>query len=334
MKRVTIKDVAKVAGVSYTTVSRALAGSPDIGESTRARIARIAGEMGYSANVIARSLVAKETKTIGLIVSNIRSAFTSEIAYYIEEMAWSHGYTTMLCNSGAIPEKEEEIYKLLVAKQLDGIIMMPSHAYVYDRILPYMNVAPTVFINENLQDKSEDYVTVDDYKGAFMGTEYLYSIGHRKIVYLGRRSTKVSRQLRMQGYIDACETYGLAPRYIDYRVMESSAQNGYILAKELFAQDRDYTAVFACTDSLAMGVIQAADELNISIPEELSLLGFDNIAFSNLPKIKLTTIEQPKQAMAAEAVTMLMEKIQYPAMTHMHKSIAPSLIIRESCRHI
>lgn len=331
MKKVTIKDIAKVANVSYTTVSRALSGSPDIGEETRRRIVKIAGEMGYAPNPAART---PESKSIGLIVSNISSPFTSEIALYVEEQAWAHSYSLILCNSGSNIGKEEAAYRLMLERHVDGIIIHPTYTETYQRIAPYLGRVPTVFMNADLGDLPESYVSIDNYKGSYMGTEYLYTLGHRNIVYFGRRLDKETRQLRYQGYADVCQLYGLKPLCHDCPTDSSSIQQGYVLAKEMFAKFRGFTAVFAATDILALSVLQAADELGIRVPEDLSLLGFDNIAFSALPKINLTTIEQPKQAIAASALNMLLEKIKFPSTQSTHRLLSPSLVIRESCRRI
>lgn len=334
MKSVTMKDVARVANVSYTTVSRALSGSPDIGEATRQRIIKVCKEMGYSNTPPARTASPRATKTIGLIVSNFSSSFTSEIALYIEEQAWMHGYTLMLCNSSASIEKEELHYKMLIDRQVDGIIIMTSHTSTYERLLPYRGKVPTVFANEDLQDKPESYVAVNNHQGGYMGTEYLHSLGHRSIVYLGRRANKTTRMLRAQGYIDACRDYGLKPHTIEYNYTAYSMQNGYELARELFHSGGDYTAVFAATDTIALGVMRAADECGLRIPEDISLLGFDNIAFANLPRINLTTIEQPKQVIASAAMTLLMERIHFPTIGNTHKLLSPSLVIRGSCGRV
>jgi LacI family transcriptional regulator len=334
VKRVTIKDVARVAGVSYTTVSRALSGSSDIGEETRKRIIQISQEMGYSPNTVARSLVAQETKTIGLVINNISSPFTSEVTWYIEEQAWFQGYSLILCNACGSVEKEQAAVELLIGRQVDGIIMHPTDEHSYQRILPYTRTTPTVFINEDMGGLPASYVTIDNYKGGWMGTEYLHSLGHREIVYFGRRRGKRSRTLRAQGYSDACRHFGLTPRFVDYPYAVSTSQQSYDLARELFSKGQNFTAVFAHTDVMALSVLRAADAFGVRVPEDFSLLGFNNIVFSALPKINLTTIEQPKQAIAATAVTMLLERMKFPNTEHKKRVLIPSLVIRDSCRRI
>ncbi len=336
MKRVTIKDVAKVAGVSYATVSRALSGSPEIGEETRQRIIKLSQEMGYTPNSVARSLVVQSTKIFGLLLGRINNPFMSEIAFYVEKHARARGYNLMLCNSGSDLDHEEETYRLLVGRQVDGIIIIPSGIHTYERIQPYLDTTPTIFVSENLRDLRESYVTVDNYKGTVLGMDYLHSLGHKKILYFGRRMGSITHQLRAQGYEDACKKYGITPAFVDSHYTHSSIKKGHLIAKELFQSQGHlgYTAIMASTDTMALGIIKAADEFGMRIPEDFSLIGFDNISFSGLPKINLTTIEQPKNAMAAVAVDMLVNKITDPAVGYSHRIMEPSLIVRNSCAPI
>lgn len=331
MKKVTIKDIAKVAKVSYATVSRALSGSPEISEDTRERVVKICKEMGYTPNSVARSMVMKQTKLLGLIVTSVENPFMSEIAYHIERNARAHGYNIMLCNSSHDINLEEQVFELLMGRQVDGIIIVPSSVDTYGRLKKHLSKVPTVFVSENLRDLPESYVAVDNYRGMYIGTEYLYSLGHRDILYFGRRKRSSTHQLRAEGYSDACIQFGLTPHFFNSPYSSSSIQHGYTLAKQLFAAKPTHTAIFAATDSLALGVLQAADEAGIRIPDEISLLGFDNIHYTGLPKINLSTIEQPKMTMASIAVEMLVEKIRNPSIGYSHQILIPTLIKRKSC---
>ncbi len=331
---VTIKDIAKVAGVSYATVSRALSGSPEIGEETRERVLKICREMGYTTNYVARSMVMKRTKLIGLVVANIDNPFMSELAYHIELRAREQGYNLMLCNSSHDLALEKEVFELLVGRQVDGIVLVPAGTESYDNLKPFINRVPTVFMSENLRDLPESYVSVDNYRGTRIGTEYLYSLGHRDILYLGRRKGSVTHQLRAEGYIDACRELGMEPVFCNSNYSFSSIQAGYQLAKHVFSKNFTQTAVFAASDSLALGVIEAAEEAGLRIPEDLSLMGFDNILYSSLPKINLTTIEQPKKTMASTAVDILVDKINDPSTGYSHRILTPSLVKRGSCSKI
>ena len=199
MKSVTLKDVAKAAGVSYATVSRALSGSHQIGSDTRERIIKLCDEMGYTTNYVARSMVTKRTGLIGLVVPSIDNQFMSELAYYAEMSARGHGYNIMLCNSGPDLKQEKTVVKLLLSRQVDGILIVPQSPKTYENIRAYTDQVPTVFLSENLRDQPQSYVAVDNSRGTYIGTKYLYDLGHRDILYFGRRHT-ATHQLRAEGY--------------------------------------------------------------------------------------------------------------------------------------
>ena len=148
MKNVTLKDVAKAAGVSYATVSRALSGSPQIGSDTRERIIKLCDEMGYTTNYVARSMVMKKTDLIGLVVPSIDNQFMAELAYYAEMSARSHGYNIMLCNSGPDLKQEKTVVKLLLGRQVDGILIVPQSPDTYENIRAFTDQVPTVFLSE------------------------------------------------------------------------------------------------------------------------------------------------------------------------------------------
>ena len=331
MKNVTLKDVAKAAGVSYATVSRALSGSSQIGSETRERVLKLCDEMGYTTNFVARSMVTKRTNLIGLVVPSVDNQFMSELAYHAEVSARCHGYNIMLCDSGPDLRQEKTVVKLLLGRQVDGILIVPQSSRSYESLKPYLDQTPTVFLSENLRDQPQSYVAVDNSRGTYLGTQYLYGLGHRDILYFGQRQS-TTHQLRAEGYLKACQELGLAPRYFNSEYTRSSIQGGYQLAKELFQKPLDYTAIFASTDSNALGILTAADELGIDIPGRLSLIGFDNISATALSRIDLTTIDQPKKAMAVQAVDMLRDKIEHGTQGYVHQILLPTLIRRGTCK--
>ncbi len=333
MKSVTLKDVAKAAGVSYATVSRALSGSPQIGSDTRERIIKLCDEMGYTTNYVARSMVMKKTDLIGLVVPSIDNQFMSELAYYAEMSARAHGYNIMLCNSGPDLKQEKTVVKLLLGRQVDGILIVPQSPDTYENIRAFTDQVPTVFLSENLRDQPQSYVAADNSHGTYIGTRYLYELGHREILYFGRRHS-TTHQLRAEGYMKACRELGLHEQYFNSEFPRSSIANGYQLARELFSKPITYTAIFASTDSNALGILKAADEMHIEIPRQLSLIGFDNIPSTALPRIELTTIEQPKREMAVQAVDMLRDKIENGTQGYVHQILMPSLVKRGSCQKL
>jgi LacI family transcriptional regulator len=336
MSNITIKDIARIANVSYATVSRALSGSPGVSKETRNKILKICNDVGYTPNYIARSMVAKKTKLIGLIVTDVSNPFMSEMAFNIEQIARELGYHIMLCNSVNNPKQEEDVFKLLIGRKVDGILIFPTNSQSHIALKKYLDKIPVVFVSEFLDNYPVSYVSVNNYLGTAIAAEYLYSLGHRNILYFGRR--KVAHNRRYDGYVSVCKKYNLTPHCLDSSFPTDAISYGYQIAIELF-KDKNitefpYTGIIASTDSNALGLMQAADELGIAIPEDISVIGFDNIPYSGLPKIMLTTIEQPYELMAKAAVEMLIDKINQPNLGYSHKILTPKLIIRNSCREL
>lgn len=332
MRYVTLKDIARVANVSSSTVSRALSGSKEIGEETRQKIMEISREMGYTTDYVARSMVMRSTRTLGLIVTNLNNPFMAELANYAEKAARAAGFDMILSNSSHDLEQEKQVFNLLIGRRVDGIIVVPAEQESYAVLSPYIAQVPTVFVSESIRDMPVSFVSVDNYAGSVMGTEYLISLGHRDIIYFGRRLVSVTHHLRAEGYIATCMKHGVQPRFVNNPYSSTSIQNGYEIAVELFSKKPlDFTAIFASSDTNALGIIKAADEAGIRIPEDISLLGFDNISFADLPKIELTTVEQPKAEMAAMAVNALVRRIRGGSEEPLKQSLSPRLVVRKSC---
>ena len=333
MKNVTLKDVARAAGVSYSTVSRALSGSPQIGRETRERLLRLCDEMGYTKNYVARSMVMRRTEVIGLVVPSIDNPFMAELGGDAEVSARERGEKLMPGNAGPDLRQEKTVVKLLAGRQVDGMLIVPQEHQSCEELRVYTEQVPTVFLSEDLRDEPLSCVTTDNAGGTYLAMEYLCSLGHREILYFGRRHT-VTHRLRAEGYLRACREMGLTPRIVDSTFTRSSVAGGYELARELLKNPLDCTAVLASTDSNALGFLRAADERGLRVPEELSLVGFDNIAAASMPRIDLTTVEQSKREMALQAVEILLDKIERGTQGYVHQILLPSLVKRGSCREL
>lgn len=334
-KPVTIRDVAIELGISYTTVSRALSGSPGVGKETRRKVLETCERMGYTTNYMARALAGKKTRLLGLLLGNINNPYMGLIATIVEKEARKSGYHLLLSNSMNNPEQELECFTLLIGRQVDGIILVPAMSTSYGKLEQYISQIPTIFLGENLRDSRVSYVAVDNYHGGYLGCSHLISLGHRQILYLGRRPGSTTHKLRGEGFKAACQEARINPQFLDNSTSPSSSiEVGYRLGLSLFSKPFPYTAVFASSDSVALGVMQAADETGISIPGDISLIGFDNISYTNLPRINLTTVNQPVEIMAAAAVELLIEKIETPSTGYAHRVLNPSLIERNTCKNI
>ena len=332
--RVTIKDIAKAANVSYSTVSRALAGQPQIPEETRNKILALANEMGYTPNILAKGLVTKSTHTLGIIVPDITNPFFPEAIQGIEEQANSYGYRVYLCNSNWNIEKEKECLHKLYGSSVDGIIIFPSSDDV-SHIIDSRIKIPIVFANYKPEKENCSYVAFNDFEGASSAVEYLIKLGHRNIVFMGGLKTNRSNMERIGGYKAVMKKHGIPvrPDYILHGEYKQSS--GYELTEKLLLSSELPTAIIAGDDIMALGVIQAIEEFGLHVPKDISVIGFDDISYASLDKIQLTTVCMPRQDMGQASVELLMEQIQNPQNHEArNKILETELIVRKTCKGI
>jgi DNA-binding LacI/PurR family transcriptional regulator len=304
--RVSIKDIAKAAGVSHSTVSRALSDSSLVSDVTKARVQHLAQEMGYSPNTLARSLVTRQTYTVGLVVTTIADPFIAEVVQGIEATAHDHGYTLILCNSGAEPEREIAAVEMLRSKRVDGVIVTSSRiGALYLHHLERIGV-PIVLIN-NHNEQSGRYtftVTVDNCHGGRLATKHLIELGHRRIAHATAPADRSSAQDRMLGYYQALAEEGIEPDPTLLVPGNGRADGGEKALVDLMALEAPPTAVFCYNDMTAIGLIHAARRVELAVPGDVSVVGFDDIPFASYCYPPLTTIAQPKVEMGQLAMKM------------------------------
>lgn len=338
MKRVTIKDIAKIAGVSYATVSRALSDSPEISADTRARIKEICAREGYRANTLARSLISNKTNVLGLVVPDISKPFYAEVAYCVETYARRFGYNVMLCNSQDDEKQLTDLFDFLLGHQADGIILLSADDQTCNYVSKYLGTVPIVLLEDTIPESCRgrcSAVSLDNDEAGRMAIEHLHALGHDHICYLGHRSNNSTHQVRCTGAKKTAERLGVSLTVLENPMNTSTIEAGYALAKEYFAKPFDTTAIFAANDSLALGVMQAAEEAGIRIPEDLSLLGFDNTTYADLPRVKLSTIDHRKQTLAETSVDLLLQIINSDHsakdIEYVHEIVQPVLVERKTC---
>ncbi len=304
--RVSIKDIAKAAGVSHSTVSRALSDSPLVSDETKARIQRLAQEMGYSPNTLARSLVTRQTYTVGVVVTTIADPFVAEVVQGIEATAHDYNYTVILCSSGARPEREIAAVEMLRSKRVDGVIVTSSRiGALYLEHLERIG-APIVLIN-NHNESSGRYtftVTVDNRHGGRLATEHLVQLGHRRIAYVTAPADHSSDLDRMTGYRQALIAGGIEPDPSLIVPGNGRADGGEQALKALIELGEPPSAVFCYNDMTAIGLMYAARRVGLSVPRDMAVAGFDDIPFASYFYPPLTTIAQPKVEMGRLAMKM------------------------------
>jgi DNA-binding LacI/PurR family transcriptional regulator len=304
--RVSIKDIAKAAGVSHSTVSRALSDSPLVSDETKARIQRLAQEMGYSPNTLARSLVTRQTYTIGVVVTTIADPFVAEVVQGIEATAHDYNYTVILCSSGAQPEREIAAVEMLRSKRVDGVIVTSSRiGALYLEHLERIG-APIVLIN-NHNESSGRYtftVTVDNRHGGYLATKHLVKLGHRRIAYVTAPADHSSDLDRMAGYRQALIAGGIEPDSTLIVPGNGRADGGEQALLALTELSESPSAVFCYNDMTAIGLMHAARQVGLSVPRDMAVVGFDDIPFASYFYPPLTTIAQPKVEMGRLAMKM------------------------------
>ena len=329
---VTIKDIAAQAGISYATVSRALNDKPGVKKETRRRVLKVARRLGYCPNAVARSLVTRETRSIALVIPDITNPFFPEVARGVEEAASRVGYSVFLCNTNWNVEKELSFVQLLESKRIDGLILASSSddGFAVEKFV--RTGASLVVINSLFKEFDCHQVMIDNIKGGCLAAKHLLSLGHRRIGFIGGLPFVKSTVDRFEGYRKALEEAGATPGQSFIRYGSFKWESGYRNALELLKGRDRPSAFFAANDLLALGVMQAADELGLEIPNDLAVVGFDDIVFSSYPRVHLTTVAQPKHLIGETAAKIILDELHHGKGPGRKSVIlSPELVVRKSC---
>lgn len=329
---ITIKDIAKAAGVSHTTVSRALRRHPSISGETTARIQNLAEQMGYVPSAVAQSLHSRQTFTIGLVVATIADPFVPQVVEGVENVAQAANYSVFLMNSHNDPKQEIAVVETLQRRRVDAIIVTSSRVgSLYSEQLERIQV-PIVLINNQENGEYLYSITIDDVQGAKLATEHLIALGHRRIGYVGLITRPKSNAHRLLGYQAALEKAGipqdpdlifLPPPNPDFKCGEMA------LALHL---DHRATAFVCYNDIVAVGLLTACHRHNIAVPQELSIVGFDDIEPARYVCPPLTTIRQPRLQLGELAMHMILDLLAKKPVTD--QILPGELIIRDSTLQI
>lgn len=330
---VTIKTIAKAAGVSTAAVSKALNGYADIGEETRDRIVKISSELGYTPNAMARNLVKRTSDTLGLLIPDISTPIYAEIFKGLDAESKRRGFNLFLCDTNRRKEFEVSYVRTLLENRAQGIIVAPVDNDVSHILSLVGNRLPLVFIGGKVNDTMDNYVSTDNRLGARLAVEYLADLGHRDIAMLCDNYRTKTKKDRVAGFREAMEARGLESRVsIAPDGGPEGMEYGYSAALEVFDSPRMPTAVFASSDMVALGVMRAAADRGVVIPRDLSLVGFDDIMFASLPTVMLTTVAQPKFELGVLAVEILCDSLDSGASGGARRRIVqPQMVVRTTC---
>lgn len=304
---VSIKDIARLAGVSHSTVSRALSGNPAIPGKTAERIRKIATEAGYRASAVARSLVTKRTHAIGLVVTSIADPFNAEVVAGVEDTANRHGYSLVLANSHAEPQREMSVVRSFGERRVDGVIVASSRVgALYDSLLANLGI-PIVLLNNQHPSEFLHSVAIENVVGAKAATCHLIELGHRRIGYVGDESGLQSNAERLKGYREALRGARLEIDEGLEVLGDGKLEGGYRAAGVLLGSGQPPSAIVAYNDLSAAGVYKCAKERGLRVPEDLSITGFDDIFFAEMLSPPLTTVRQPKRLLGETAMELLLD---------------------------
>lgn len=327
--RPSIKDIARLAHVSHPTVSRALHHSPLVNSRTAEKIRKIAEEAGYRASAVARGLVTRQTRSIGLVVTTIADPFTSEVVSGIEHTANDHGYSVFLADSNADPEREKRVVRNFAERRVDGIIVTSSRVgALYLPLLSEMRV-PIILVNDQHPGAFVHSVMISNIEGMRAVADHLGSLGHRRIAYLGDQCGYQSDAERFAGYragLDAARIR-FAPELVVHG--DGKPEAAVRAMDTLLALRRPPTAVCCYNDMSALGAMRSIRLHGLRVPEDISLAGFDDLFIASYTQPPLTTVRQPMRRMGQLAMEHLLKLISGEESVVQIK-VASQLIVRES----
>ena len=324
---ISIREVAKLAGVSAATVSRVMNGTAKVDPEKRERVLRVIEETGFVPNEVARTLFRKSAKTIGLILPSIRNPYFTELAAQVDVIALHHGFRPFLCNTGYDPEKEKAAVQMLVSMNADAIIV----ASCSDQLRETINNCPIPIVALDAMLYGADVeacVFCDYYEGGRMAAEYLIENGCKNIVCIKGPQYRYSARARYQGYLDVCRERNVPEQTVE---CDYDFNQGMAMTEELLEKYPDVDGIIACNDIVAISTYKVLHKRNISVPDQVQLIGFDDISFATLLSPELTTICQPVKDMAEKAVELIV-KNELTGMTGGKFIFPVSLVARQTTK--
>jgi len=332
--RVTLSEIARVAGVDVSTASRALNARYGVRKEVRDRVLGVASRLGYRPNLLARGLITGRSQTIGLLISDIRNPFFTDLARGAEDAASAAGYDLVLCNSDLDPDKHMKYFWSLMAKRVEGVIMN-SVAFLNREDVRQMAESGTPIVLLNRPPARSPFSTVlsDNVGGGALAAEYLVRLGHRRMAVLAGPRGQTNLDDRAAGFLRAVQAARNCAEPLVLRGIYS-ATGGHAMMHKLIGSLNGITAVFATNDAIAFGAIRAALDAGLHIPEDISLVGFDDVEMAAIVHPPLTTVRQFRYELGAAAVEILIRQAGSKGALPEHRKFGVELVERMSCRAI
>ena len=326
----TMKQVAEKAGVSTTTVSHVINNTRVVSEDARERVLSVIQELRYIPSAVARSLKNDRTHTIGMMIPNNSNPYFAELIQGIEDASFELGYNIILCNSYDDPKKQAAYIRVLMEKRIDGLILVSSGSDEDLSMLLANEVIPKVLVDREVTGVAADLIEADHVQGAYEATRYLISLGHKRIACVAGPDTLLPSGGRVAGYQRALKEAGIT--VCDDFIVHSdfTSEGGFNAFQKLLTLDSKPTAIFASNDLMAIVGICAANQAGVKIPQDLSVIGYDDIALASFSTPPLTTIAQPKYQIGQLTAKTLVERISNPDSQVRRTMLTPELVIRQS----
>ncbi len=326
----TSHDVAKQAGVSVATVSRVLNDAPHVSPAVRRQVLRAIRKLNYQPNRTAQRLRAKQSKVLGLIISDIQNPFFTAVVRGIEDVAHQAGYSLVLCNSDEDPDKEKLYINVMRAEAVAGVILASaSEAKPHASDLLAQNI-PVVAIDRQIKSRRIDSVLAANEQGACDAVTHLINLGHTCIGYVGLPLTRTPGIERLKGYERALREHKLPVVRARIRIANAKQLGGHDSALDLLVQQPCITALFVANNLMTLGALNAIRERGLEIPRDISVVGFDDVPWATLLQPPLTTIAQPTYELGQKAAARLLERLKNPEQPVVHTHLGTTLIVRGS----
>ena len=327
-----MRDIAERVGVSVNSVSKALSNKPDISPLTKESILRVAAEIGYDLTNQGRRNVGHLTGIIGLVTSDNANPFFAQIVKGAEWTAQQFGYTMMIFNTDEKYSRERKAIDILIDRKVDGIILTPSQSQSEDLNFLMSNDKPFVLLGRHFSQYEIPSVVSDDEQGAYLAVDHLVRLGHRRILFLNAPEYISSAQERLAGYTRALENAGIEVQPDLVRSCHPTKLGAHNEIQAVLLEEIEFSAVFTFSDLMMLGVVELFQERSIRIPEEYSLVGFDDIDFVSLLTPPLTTVSQDKFNLGAQSAELLLSLIHNERVQVGERVLPTRLIVRGSTR--
>ncbi|XQW83530.1 LacI family DNA-binding transcriptional regulator [Thalassotalea piscium] len=326
----TIKDVARIAGVSVATVSRVANNGPKVSQKTKEKVQKVMADLGYSPNANARALVTQKSTTFGVVIPELTDPFFASLAYGVEQVARSHNMQLLLSTGLATPESEKQAINLLVERRCDVIVVHSKRLSDDELITLSAKIPGLVIIDRLIEQVADRCIWLDNFEGGSIAARHLLSLEHSAFACISSKYQIEDPLLRLQGFTNELSTAAIEidPSLIAYE--EPNLLGGEIAAQNLLATGKHFTALFAYNDAMAIGAISTLEDNGFRVPQDISIIGFDDVLLSRYSRPKLTTLNYPIELMAKQAANLALQLASRSESDKQNLKHIPRLVKRES----